>query len=77
MAIEFPPSLWGRVEAGEVDLADLLSLAETRRGATLYRCAECGRGRPAFALYDTREREDFPADWTCDRHFVDAERGAA
>lgn len=70
----FPPSLWARVEADEVTLPELVALATVQRGVTLYRCGECGRGRPAFALYDTRGSVDFKADWTCDRHFVDAIR---
>lgn len=58
-------SLADLIEAEAIDEETAVALAVPSSGVQLYSHHGC-RPRPAFALYDTRAREDFTHAWTTD-----------
>lgn len=56
-------SLADLIEAEAIDEETVAALAVPSSGVALYSHHDC-RPRPAFALYDTRAREDFAQDWS-------------
>lgn len=58
-------SLADLIEAEAIDEETVAALAVPSSGVPLYAHHGC-RPRPAFALYDTRTREDFTHSWTTD-----------
>lgn len=68
-------SLADLIEAETIDEETVAALAVPSSGVPLYSHHEC-RPRPAFALYDTRAREDFAHDWTTEDELAVMRRAA-
>ena len=68
-------SLADLIEAEAIDAETVAALAVPSSGVPLYSHHGC-RPRPAFALYDTRAREDFEHDWSTEDEVAVLRRAA-
>lgn len=68
-------SLADLISAEAIDEQTVAALAVPSSGVPLYSHHGC-RPRPAFALYDTRTREDFTHSWTTDDELAVMRRAA-